>query len=313
MSENVFRSLSRLLPEPPVLAGRVIAHHDDDTSTVELPINLALTPVGGSVARGALIRPRGRTVPIGGWAFVRRGVIETRAPDNVPQPISVGVPPVGGGVSSTWHLPINASQQLGPGMDQPTVSAGGRTLNLPPNTGANPFVTIYAGPGASTGKRLFEIVADAITFNSGMGFIVDRSESELEIGMYGYKETDRWVLVYDGTSGECVTYTDFYNFDSTTYFTGNGWPLITDGTVLTFCLDLDLGRLDKLKINGADASLEVDDPAAWAIINAWPANQIVRPAFNGRPNGLEPHGTFTINSVGADILYPEAGYTPWGA
>lgn len=105
MSTNLFQKLSQLVPDAPLLVGRVIAHHDDDTSTVELPVNLALTPVGGPVARGALIRPRGRTVPIGGWAFVRRGVIETRAPDNVPQAVSVGVeagPPAPPGTTALW-------------------------------------------------------------------------------------------------------------------------------------------------------------------------------------------------------------------
>jgi hypothetical protein len=92
MMRNAFKLLAGLLPDAPVLVGRVLAHHDDDTSTVELPINLAVTAVGGGVARGSLIRPRGRTVPVGGWAFVRRGVIETRAPDPAPEAISVGAP-----------------------------------------------------------------------------------------------------------------------------------------------------------------------------------------------------------------------------
>lgn len=92
MSANLFLRLARMLPDAAVYVGRVLEHHDDDTSTVELPTNQALTVVGGNVARGSLIRPRGRTVPVGGWAFVRRGVIETRAPDPAPEAISVGAP-----------------------------------------------------------------------------------------------------------------------------------------------------------------------------------------------------------------------------
>jgi hypothetical protein len=92
MSQNLFRQLAALLPDAAVYVGRVLAHHDDDTSTVELPIALSTVSVGGGLARGALIRPRGRTVPVGGWAFVRRGVIETRAPDPAPEAISVGAP-----------------------------------------------------------------------------------------------------------------------------------------------------------------------------------------------------------------------------
>lgn len=92
MSSNLFQRISRMLPDAVVYVGRVLAHHDDDTSTVELPIGLTTTAVGGGLARGSLIRPRGRTVPVGGWAFVRRGVIETHAPTPAPEAIAVGAP-----------------------------------------------------------------------------------------------------------------------------------------------------------------------------------------------------------------------------
>jgi hypothetical protein len=92
VSSNIFSRLARMLPDAPVLVGRVLEHHDDDTSTVELPLETPSTVIGGGVARGSLIRPRGTTVPVGGWAFVRRGVIETRAPDALPLPIEVGEP-----------------------------------------------------------------------------------------------------------------------------------------------------------------------------------------------------------------------------
>jgi hypothetical protein len=81
-----------MLPDAPVQVGRVLEHHDDDTSTVELPLETPSTVIGGGLARGSIIRPRGTTVPVGGWAFVRRGVIETRAPDALPLPIQVGEP-----------------------------------------------------------------------------------------------------------------------------------------------------------------------------------------------------------------------------
>jgi hypothetical protein len=102
MSQNLFRQLAALLPDAPVYVGKVLELHDDDTSTVELPIALTTVSVGGGLARGALIRPRGRTVPVGGWAFVRRGVIETRAPDPAPEAISVGAPVAPG--PDTWLL-----------------------------------------------------------------------------------------------------------------------------------------------------------------------------------------------------------------
>jgi hypothetical protein len=92
---NLFKRLNELLPPPRLLVGRVLAHHDDDTSTVELPIALGQVNVGSNVATGSLIRPRGRTVPVGGMAFVRAGVIETEAPDDAPLDLLIGrvVPP----------------------------------------------------------------------------------------------------------------------------------------------------------------------------------------------------------------------------
>lgn len=95
---NIFQRLRELIPSPPLLVGKVLAHHADDTSTVELPVGLGLTSYGGNVATGALIRPRGRTVPVGGMAFVRAGVIETEAPAGVPVSLQIGqvvaTPPV---------------------------------------------------------------------------------------------------------------------------------------------------------------------------------------------------------------------------
>jgi hypothetical protein len=90
MTQNIFRRLRDLVPLPPVLVGKVLAHHDDDTSTVEIPAGLALSAYGGNVATGALIRPRKRTVPVGSWAFVRAGVIENEAPPQAPVPLQAG-------------------------------------------------------------------------------------------------------------------------------------------------------------------------------------------------------------------------------
>ena len=91
MTRNLYALLSEVLPDAPVLVGRVIAHHTDDTSTVELPIGVATVSNGG-LTRGSTIRPRGRTVPVGGWAFVRRGRIENRASE--PEGDVVLVPPM---------------------------------------------------------------------------------------------------------------------------------------------------------------------------------------------------------------------------
>lgn len=91
MSTNAFGRLRTLLPPPAVLIGRVLEHHEeDDTSTIELPTGVGLAAYADGLATGALIRPRGRSVPVGANAFVRNGVVETRAPDGEPLDIVIG-------------------------------------------------------------------------------------------------------------------------------------------------------------------------------------------------------------------------------
>lgn len=91
MSSNLYVKLKQILPPAPVLVGLVTAHHDeDDTSTVVLPTNEGRIEYAAGVAVGSTIRPRGTTVPVGEKAFVRNGVIETRAPDGDAIEIEVG-------------------------------------------------------------------------------------------------------------------------------------------------------------------------------------------------------------------------------
>lgn len=102
-SAAIFRILQSLAPEAPLLVGRVIAIHDeDDTSSVLLPSALGTQGLGATLAAGSVIRARGTWVPVGQNAFVRRGLIENRAPDADPEQVVVGtiepppnyVPPV---------------------------------------------------------------------------------------------------------------------------------------------------------------------------------------------------------------------------
>jgi large repetitive protein len=122
MSTNVFSRLRALLPEPPVLIGRVIAHNDDDTSTVELPIGVGLFSYVEGLAAGSLVRPRGTTVAVGLNAFIRNGVVESQAPDGVPLEIEIGetvacayteqstvpVPPQAATVGASYSLTLAA-------------------------------------------------------------------------------------------------------------------------------------------------------------------------------------------------------------
>jgi len=90
VSINAFARLRALLPEPPLLIARVVAHNDDATSTVELPIGVGLFSYVEGLAAGSLLRPRGTTVAVGLNAFIRNGVVESQAPDGVPLEIEIG-------------------------------------------------------------------------------------------------------------------------------------------------------------------------------------------------------------------------------
>lgn len=81
MTTNVFARLRALLPAAPVLIAKVVELHADDTSTVELPLGLGNTTIANGVAVGTRLRVRGATVPVDSNAFIRDGVIESRAPD----------------------------------------------------------------------------------------------------------------------------------------------------------------------------------------------------------------------------------------
>ena len=101
MSNNLFVKLRRLLPPSPVLIGTVLEINTvDDTSTVELPTNQGINDYALGVGTGSRIRARGTFVPVGEKAFVRDGVIESRAPSDTPVEIEIGVvtpppPPAG--------------------------------------------------------------------------------------------------------------------------------------------------------------------------------------------------------------------------
>jgi len=76
MSTNPFLRIQRLLPQPPVIVGKVLAHQEsDDTSTIELPINQASAAYSGNLQTGSIFQARGTTVPVGKYAFVRAGAL----------------------------------------------------------------------------------------------------------------------------------------------------------------------------------------------------------------------------------------------
>jgi Putative Ig domain len=92
MTTNVFTRLRRMLPEPPVIIGRVIAHHpEDDTSSIQLPSETpSVSYATEGVSAGSIFRARGRTVDVGLRAFVRAGVVESQAPEGDAIEIVIG-------------------------------------------------------------------------------------------------------------------------------------------------------------------------------------------------------------------------------
>jgi large repetitive protein len=91
VSENFYARLKGLLPGPVLLFGKVLSHDDvADTSTIELPTNLGVTSYSPGVAVGATVIARGRTVAVGDNAFVRAGVVESRAPSGEAHDIEIG-------------------------------------------------------------------------------------------------------------------------------------------------------------------------------------------------------------------------------
>ena len=99
MSTNPFLRLRALLPQSPVIICLVVSHDTaTDTSIVQLPSQVSAVPYGAGLETGRTFQARGTSVPIGAYAFVRNGVVETRAPDTPPVEIVigrvVGAPPV---------------------------------------------------------------------------------------------------------------------------------------------------------------------------------------------------------------------------
>ncbi len=92
MTTNLYSRLRRMLPEAPVIIGRVIAHHpEDDTSSIQLPSETPSVPYATEgVSAGSVFRARGRIVDVGLRAFVRAGVVESQAPEGDPIEIVIG-------------------------------------------------------------------------------------------------------------------------------------------------------------------------------------------------------------------------------
>lgn len=88
---NLFAQLKRLLPDEPVLVGRVIARDlTNDTSTVELPGGASTVVYAGGLSTGRSAEVRGSGVTPGARVFMQGGVIQSLAPEVTPLEIVIG-------------------------------------------------------------------------------------------------------------------------------------------------------------------------------------------------------------------------------
>ncbi len=223
MSNNLFQRLRELVPLPPVLVGIVRAHHDDDTSTVEIPGSLPITGYAGNVAAGSLIRPRGRTVPVGKKAFVRAGVIETQAPDDDPIDIPIGViilpPPPPTPTAYAWFLDTftgtgdlsTHTPENGPAWAMHPESPAGTISQFLLDTGTLKSRNDLGGivpSGYAIPAVDFYIVVDAICSDTAPNMLVEIKDTnyagtprgpQFEIGNWDFDTYNVYLDTNDGT------------------------------------------------------------------------------------------------------------------
>lgn len=90
VNTSLFRKLRSFVPLPAVYIAEVVEVFSDDSSMVQLPGPLGLTPYAANVATGSLLRVRGSGYSVGTRVFVRAGVIESEAPVGEILDIEVG-------------------------------------------------------------------------------------------------------------------------------------------------------------------------------------------------------------------------------
>lgn len=183
---NAYVKLKQILPPAPVLVGLVTAHHEDDTSTVVLPTQEGRIEYAAGVAAGSTIRARGTTVPVGDKAFVRNGVIETRAPDGDAIPIEIGrvVPPM---TPLTFNGPIpdqTATVGAAVAVDLTGYWSGGLgALSFSLAAGALPAGLTLSSTGVLSGTPTIEAVTGGLVLRATdtAGYRVDSNAMSFDV------------------------------------------------------------------------------------------------------------------------------------
>lgn len=203
MTSNAYVALKRLLPPPSLLVGKVTAHHtDDETSTVVLPTQQGVNEYAAGVATGSTIRARGTFVPVGANAFVRDGVIESRAPDeNVSEIVIGAVVPVP--MPPTFNGPI--PDQVGPAGAAFTLDVSGYwsgglgALSFSLAAGALPAGLTLSSTGVLSGTPTTEAVTGGLVLRAtdAAGYRADSNAFEFDVTA---PAVARWVAFrWDGS------------------------------------------------------------------------------------------------------------------
>lgn len=150
--------------------------------------------------------------------------------------------------------------------------------------------------GRSTGRRMYEIVADSATYGPSM--LNGIANASQPLSSYVGSDLNGWS--WNGNSG--LYYHDASQPGTSPSF-GYG-----SGDVLGFYIDLDTGDLWISK-NGVGNNGTVGSTGS-RDYSGIPAGAMF-PAFSFTRNSSPAHQV-TLHALSADVVYPVAGFTPWG-
>lgn len=319
---NAYVKLKQILPPAPVLVGLVTAHHDeDDTSTVVLPTNEGRIEYAAGVAVGSTIRPRGTTVPVGEKAFVRNGVIETRAPDGDPIEIEVGrvvptpVPLVFGGPIPDQELTEGEAFSL----DVSGEWSGG--------TGALVF-SLAAGtlPAGLALSSAGVIGGTPTEFDAEDGLVV-RATDQAGYWADSNAFSIASLLTFEGLiATQDATVDDAFTLDTSTYFFGGTEPYtfsLASGTLPAgLALNTSTGVIGGTPTAGGTVGgvvvRAIDSSAQYADSNSFGFNvssgawYFIYDTFNTTPGAIASHtpevGGAWLDYTSSQIVVNAAGY-----